>query len=136
MEMDLLRGINYPAVVVSTIVYYVLGFLWYTVFFGDIWRRETGVAEKGPSKPPASSLVGQFISTLLYSFGIAIFLKWNGSHGITDAIFVTVVLTIFFIIPVNSGNLFFTGKKKLFLLDVCERALGSFIVAIIIGIWN
>lgn len=134
--MIFFAGINYFAVAVSTIVYYLIGFIWYTLLFGEIWGKETGVSVKSPTKPRIWAMVGQFISTLLFALGIAIVLRFYGTDGITAGIHVSALVTVFFVVPVNSGNLFFTGKKKLFLLDVCERAIGSLAIGIILGAWK
>ncbi|MBT1696400.1 DUF1761 family protein [Fulvivirgaceae bacterium PWU4] len=92
-------------------------------------------AEPG-SKPKASSLIGQFISTWLYTFGIAVLLKITGTGGIAGAAAVGMIITVLFIAPIHSGHLFFTGKRKLFFIDVSERALGSLVVATILTIWS
>lgn len=134
--MNLFDGINFYAVGVAAIVYYITGFIWYTVIFGKIWRIETGIADKEMKKPNAGQLVGQFVSTFLYVLGIAIILRLYGTYGIREGIIMAAILTVFFIIPINTGNLFFTGKKRLFLLDVCERALGTLLTGIILGIWQ
>ena len=134
--MNLFADINYFAVVVSAIVYYFIGFIWYTVLFGEVWGKETGVSMKNQAKPRVWALIGQFLSTLLYAFGIAVILRVYGTYGILEGICVGVLVTIFFVIPIHSGNLFFTGKKKLFLLDVCERAIGSIVIGLILGIWK
>ena len=135
-NMNLFTGINYLAVVIATIVYYIIGFMWYTLLFSDLWTKETGISMKSQGKPKVWTLIGQFLSTLLYAFGIAIILRSFGSYGIIPGIYISVLVTVFFVIPINSGNLFFTGKKKLFLLDVCERALGSLVIGIILGVWK
>ena len=134
--MNFFADINYWAVVVSTIVYYFIGFIWYTLLFGRTWRKETGVSNEIPVKPPIWAMVGQFIATFIYTLGFAIILQLYGASGITAGICVSLLVTAFFVIPINSGNLFFTGKKKLFLLDVCERAIGSIIIGIILSIWR
>lgn len=133
--MTFLSGINPLAVLVAAAVYYVIGFLWYTRFFGETWRQETGVSDP-TAKPPTGALIGQFISTLLFTLGIAIILNLRGSFGIAEGVLVSALVTVFFAIPINSGNLFFTGKKRLFLIDVSERALGSLVVGVILGVWR
>jgi hypothetical protein len=134
--MNLFEGINFLAVLVSAIIYYFIGFIWYTLLFGEIWRKETGVTVNGPAKPRPGALIGQFISTFLYTLGIAIILRFYGTYSIISGILVSAVVTLFIVIPINTGNLFFTGRKKLFLLDVCERATGSLLTGIILGLWH
>jgi len=134
--MDFFSDINYLAVVVSAIVYYMIGFIWFTLLYGKLWAKENGVAMDPTTKPRVSALVGQFISTLLYTLGIAVILGLYGAAGPKAGITVSAVVTLLFVIPINSGNLLFTGRKKLFLLDVCERAIGSLVIGIILGVWN
>ena len=134
--MTFFADINYIAVFVSAIVYYFIGFIWYTLLFGKVWAKETGVSMEGQTQPQIWPMIGQFISTLLYTLGVAIFLRFYGTYGITGGIFISALITVFFVLPMNSGNLFFTGKKKLFLLDVCERALGSLVIGVILGVWK
>jgi len=133
--MTFLTGINYLAVLVSSVIYYFIGFLWYSVLFADTWKKETGIPDTA-AKPASGALIGQFASTLLFTLGVAIVLKLQGTNGVTGGLVTCALVTVFFVIPIHSGNLFFTGKKKLFLLDVCERALGSLTVGIVLGLWQ
>ena len=43
--MNALAGINYLAVAVATIVYFFIGFIWYSVLFRQMWSKETGVVK-------------------------------------------------------------------------------------------
>lgn len=134
--MDFFAGINFYAVAVSTVVYYIIGFLWYTVLFGKLWGKETGVEMNNKAKPNPWILIGQLFSTFLYVLGVAVILKLYGTYGIPGALCVSAIVIVFFVIPMNTGNLFFTGKKKLFLLDVCERTIGTVVTGIILGMWQ
>ena len=129
-----LTGINYSAVIVSSIIYYIIGFLWYSKLFGETWRKETGVSAE--PKPGPAALIGQFASTFLYVFGVAIVLKMSGLSGIGGGFFSAIFATVLFAMPINSGNIFFTGKRKLYIIDVSERAFGSLVVGVILGLWQ
>jgi hypothetical protein len=129
-----LTGINFSAVIVAAIVYYIIGFLWYTKLFAEIWRSETG--SPPDPKPGPVALIGQLGSTLLYALGIAIVMKLSGLPDAGGGVFAGVFVAICFAVPINSGNLFFTGKRKLFLLDVSERLIGSIVVGMILGLWR
>lgn len=133
MIINLLTQINFVAVAVSALVYYIIGFLWYSKLFGTLWAEETGV--KMPDKPVPLNLIGQFISTFLYTLGVALLMQMTGEVSVKSGIMVALLVTVVFVIPINSGNLFFTNRKKLFLLDVSERALGSVVVGVILGVW-
>jgi hypothetical protein len=127
-------SINYSAVIVASLVYYIIGFLWYSKLFGDAWRSETRTPAE--PRPGPAALIGQFGSTLLYVLGIAAVFKLSGMTGIVGGIYVGLFVTVLFALPINSGNLFFTGKRRLFFLDVGERLLGSLVVGGILGAWS
>lgn len=133
MVINLLAQINFGAVAVAAVVYYIIGFLWYSKIFSTLWAAETGV--KQPDKPVPLNLIGQFISTFLYTLGVALLMQMTGEVSVKSGIMVALLVTVVFVIPINSGNLFFTNRKKLFLLDVSERALGSVVVGVILGVW-
>lgn len=133
--MSLFAGVNPVAVLVATIAYYILGFLWYTKLFGETWREETGLpAPTAP--PPPSALLGQFVSTFLFTFGVATIIDLRNIDGIAGGVLAAALVTVCFAIPINSGNLFFTGKTRLFMIDVAERAVGSVLVGVILGAWR
>ncbi|MBT1696399.1 DUF1761 family protein [Fulvivirgaceae bacterium PWU4] len=55
--MSSFTNINYLAVVVATVVYYMIGFFWYTKLFGTVWRQQTGcLLSLDPNRRPAHSL--------------------------------------------------------------------------------
>lgn len=59
-------GINYTAIIVSTVVTFILSFLWFGPLFGKAWAREQGF---DPSfRPPASEFAKGIISALVGSF--------------------------------------------------------------------
>ena len=134
--MNALAGINYLAVAVATVVYFFIGFIWYSVLFRQMWSEETGVVMGGEAKPQVVALVGQFVSTFLYALGVALVIRLYGAGGIAAGVHASILVILLFVIPMNSGNLFFTGKKRLFLLDVCERAVGTLVIGIIVGAWR
>ncbi len=129
-------GINFLAVLVAAIVYFFIGFVWYSLLFGEVWRKETGVPADTTAKPKPGALAGQFASTFLYVMGVALVLNLADVSGIKGVLSITILITVFFATPMNSGNLFFTGRKKLFLIDVCERAIGTFVTAFILTLWK
>ncbi len=128
--------LNYPAAIIASVLYFFIGFLWYSVFFRKTWVAETGHVKPEGSKPIAVALIGQFLSTALYTFGLAILFSALGAKDVSDCIHIALVFSLFFIIPMNSGTLFFGGKWKLFLIDASERIAGSLMIAILLGLWQ
>jgi hypothetical protein len=75
-------NVNWWAILVSDIVLFVFGWLWYDVLFRTVWMREMGkisVQVNGGFGwyPFAVSLVAGFF----LAYGIALILKWRGPVG-------------------------------------------------------
>ncbi len=73
--MQTLAHLNYLHVLIAAIAGFILGWLWYSVFFGKAWAAEMKLTPPGPNepKPPmAWMLLGGFVCTFLSAVGIAI----------------------------------------------------------------
>ena len=69
--------INYFAVALAAGATFIIGFLWYTVVFAKVWKKEMGMhASASTVKTPrmARLLVGSFIIELVMALNLAAFL--------------------------------------------------------------
>ncbi len=73
-------SINYLAVLVSAVVIFVLGGLWFSLLFAKPWLRMMGVTDPQGS-PGAALLVQFFVCALLTSWGMAMILSHAGTDG-------------------------------------------------------
>jgi Protein of unknown function (DUF1761) len=134
--MHTASNFNYLAYFVSAIVYFVIGFAWYSnKKFAKIWSKEAGVKMGGKSMP-IWPMVGQVISSLLYALGVYMVVMLSNSIDIKGATIACLSIIAFFVFPINSGNLFFTGKVKLFLLDAGYQAIGAIVMTLILTFWK
>jgi hypothetical protein len=70
-------SVNYLAVLVSAVVLFVLGGLWFSLLFSKPWRRMMGVT--GPQESPGAALFAQFfVCALVTSWGMAMVLNHAG----------------------------------------------------------
>lgn len=134
--MELFSHINYWAVLVSAVVYYVIGYIWYTPLFGKSWSKETGVSMNGQSTPPVLPMMGQFIATLIFSLGIFIALAVTHKTGILPGIITATGVIVFFLLPINSSTWFFKGKPLLFWIEFGYQSIGALAIGIIAGLWR
>ena len=60
---------NWLAIVVATLAFFVIGALWYGLLFGKAWQAETGVTEApqgaGIAKVMGGTLLAEFVVVLL-----------------------------------------------------------------------
>lgn len=140
--MEILNHLNYFAIIVSALIYFFVGFFWYRLnAFGTIFLQEKGVnMNKKPEPMTLQATIiqfgGIFLTILLYTIGIAIFIQLTGFSGFSGAILIAVLAILFFVIPMNANNLFFPPKPKLFLIDCGYHSLNTLIISIILSIWK
>ncbi len=73
-------SVNFPALVVASLITLFIGFIWYhPKVFGTAWMKETGMTEE---KAKQGNLIKIFGLTLLYSFLISFMLTQIVNHEI------------------------------------------------------
>ncbi len=61
--------INYLAVVVSTVVFFLLGWLWYGILFTSLWMQYTGITmDQAPSGTEMATQMGGSIAAYFIMF--------------------------------------------------------------------
>ncbi len=139
MPTDTSVGINFLAVIVSAIVYMILGALWYSPpLFGKRWMRAIGKTEeqvKADSKP--MNYVVAFIMSFLAAYGIARILLWKGGDTIRDGVMVAFVAGICFVLSTFISNDRFEGRSGgLTLVNTIYHVGGFIVMGIILGVWH
>ena len=89
--------VNYIAVLVTAIVGFALGALWYSVLFGKAWLAEMKITEEQrkaecAEKGMAGTMIKGFILTLIGTFGLAALIYAHGTpnwkHGAAYGAFI------------------------------------------------
>lgn len=69
---------SYLAVVVGGVAFFILGALWYSVFFQKPWAADMGIdLSGGPAKPPVGPLAGTFVVALIIAYIVEFFVRDN-----------------------------------------------------------
>lgn len=130
--------VNWWAVVVSAVAYFVLGAVWYGVLFGNAWMAALGMTreEIGGGASP-----GQYLLTLIMEFiamlTLAVLLVnvpasglWEGAAFgalVAGGVWVTLLAVTFT----------YEGRKaSLFLIDAFYHALAFVVGGAILGAWT
>jgi hypothetical protein len=129
---------NILAFIVSGIVYFLIGWLWYSnALFAKPWAKETGVQMGGKqSTPPVLPMLGQLVSSFLYALGVYMVIMLGQFTDVKGALIAAVSVIGFFIAPINSGNLFFKNKAALFFIEAGYQSVGAVVLAIIFALWK
>lgn len=140
-DIQFFSTVNYLAVFVAALAYFILGALWYSVLFRKPWSK--GIEEMGiKMTPPAKGQMGvmmlkSFAANLLCAFAIAFFLHVTGGHNIVAATKVGIVVGCGFTL---SSQLMVANwqntKSSVVIIDAGYQILGIIIAANIISLWK
>jgi len=130
-------SINYFAVIVSTLVAYFFGALWYSPFlFGKAWMRALGKSREELPAPTLPMLIG-FILTFLTALGLALIMNSMGATTLLKGILVGLVVAIAFIVTNTLSEYLYSGESmKLFWIHAGYRFVYILIMGAILGVWQ
>src|SRR4030095_4305670 len=109
MNTDLFSQINWLAVLVAALAFFFLGAIWYSALFRDAWIKAVGVNMNDPNarKGIAGIMITSFVTILITSIGLALFINRIGSGGWIRGIKKGTVFVVFFFLFCYSKSLFF-----------------------------
>ena len=122
--------INYIAILVATVVQFIIGAIWYMPLFGGLWGRIHGFESHSPEaqeemrKGMWPLLVGQFIVTLVTSFVFVLLL--NGFPADWNRFGLAAFFWIGFVVPTQVSAVLFGGTKPEWIAKkIAVMAFGS-----------
>lgn len=130
--------INYPAILVSAIVYWLLGALWYAVLFAKPWMALEHISMNNPSgMNPVLPYIVTFLLNLLIAFVLAQFCIWRGANTAIKGASLGALLWIGFIGPITfTTNMYEMRPVQLFAINELYALVGLFIMGWILGAWT
>ena len=133
-------AVNYLAVFVAALAYFILGALWYSTLFGKIWAKgieEMGIKITRPDKGQMGIMMAKsFVANLLCAFSLAFLIKaiggGNAMFGIKLGIVCGCGLTLASQMMVANWQ---NTKTIVMLIDAGYQILGITISCVIISLW-
>lgn len=139
-------NINYPAIFVSMLLNFLLGFVWYTPLFGKIWAREMGMsAGDNPDKSlmirgMVFMLIGNFLFAWVLAHNIA---AWEFVPGakemgpVRSALSSAIFTWLGFYFPVDLGSTSWEKKSwTLFGINTGYHLASLLLVAFLLTHWK
>lgn len=124
--MPKILGLNLVAVIAASVLFYLVGFLWYGVIFQEAWAAASGIttAEANASSP--IYMVGGFLITVLQVIGIGLVLKWKGDATPMAAATTAAVLWFFIALPFTMYAYLYTPAhdSTLLMIDASHLLVG------------
>ncbi len=128
--------VNFLAVLVAAVAYFIIGGLWYSVLFGKAWLAAIGKTEeevRSEGGAPVAYVVS-FISSLISAYFLAIFM--NGTTlqaGLAMGLWVWMG----FVATTNSPPYFYENRnKKLYLIYGAYTLVSFLVMGAILALWQ
>lgn len=133
--------INYWAVLVSGIVFWFIGMLWFSLIVGKRWSVAMSKHGIKLGKPNTNVMITKsiwtFILNLLAAFGIAIIISAIGVHTFAGGLGVGFVLGLLIAaVPMATSYVWEGRSLELSFYDIFYPFIGIIISAIIIALWS
>jgi len=133
--------INYLAVLVAAIVYYLGGALWYSpILFGNTWMGLVGLTEekiKERQKEAWKSYLTAAVSAILISYGIARVEAYLNVITVGGGLHSGFWAWICFAATTMAINNSFAGRPfKLLLIDSGYHLYGFVVMGVILAVWK
>ena len=135
MLFDAFDDLNWLAVIVAAVAYWVLGAVWYNdAVFGKQWKAATG---KDMGQPNATQIVGNLVLWFIAALALALIAKEIRADGFGDGIVLGLVVSIGFIGTnrINAG-LYEGRNKALMMVNAPYGILGFMIMGAILSTWT
>jgi hypothetical protein len=131
--------INYLAILVSAILAFAVGALWYGPLFGKQWRQLMGVPEGSMGVPGTTfvkSMSGGFIATLVLTFVLANIFQMMGVTTVSLALTIAFWIWLGFIATVMLNSVWYEGRSlQLYLINVSHYLIAILLAALVLAWW-
>ncbi|HEV8515694.1 MAG TPA: DUF1761 domain-containing protein [Cyclobacteriaceae bacterium] len=142
MFNQFLSTANWLAIIVAAIVFFGLGSLWFSVFFGKQWMALNGIPEPTPDKREEMKklMMPMMLKTLVMSLVLAFLISFIGTViGINSAfhgIKLGLALGTIAIIPLIMADMYLMKPLKLWFIDAGYHMLGIILMSTILAVWH
>ena len=132
--------LNYLAILLATVLQFICGAVWYSLFFGKLWGKMHGFDEL--PKEIQRKMMGemgpiygvQFFVTLVVTFVLALFIKvlpngWN-VYGMTS------LLWLGFVVPTQASSVLFGGTESKWIVKKIAVQAGASLVCLLVAAWS
>jgi Protein of unknown function (DUF1761) len=136
MLFDYFADLNWLAVLVAALAYFVLGAIWYSnMMFGKAYRAALGITEQGTPSP--SLLVINFVGWFITATALALVGAAAGASTVLDGIVLGFVAGVGFVVvhQVVAG-VFDPGRRALMSVTVPYTVPGFVIMGVILAVWK
>ena len=140
MNTELFSQMNWLAVLVATITYFMLGAIWYSkALFGAKWAAAVGMNMNDPDKNKgmAKMMIGTFVLILITCIGLALLVARMDLSVLPSGFKLGLITGICFATTAVSISFIYESRPTiLYFIDCGYHLAGHLIAAIILVLWR
>jgi hypothetical protein len=136
MLFDAFDDLNWLAVIVSALAFWVLGAVYYSdALFGKQWKAAAGVEEMNPN---ATQIVGNLITWLISAIALGLIAKSIGADNVGDGLVLGLVAAFGFIGMNRLTEALYTdfANRALIKVNAPYNLAGYLIMGVILATWT
>ena len=131
-------GVSVLGLLLATVVFYLLGALWYGVLFAEQWMSLNHFTEETANanmdKLGVMMWVWGVVITLVQVIGLAMVINWANASKLFTCIKISVFMALFFALPVMAYGTLYEGTSIYLLgIDILHLLLGYSLVGAILS---
>jgi len=137
---ELISSLNWWAVLVASICYFILGAIWYSVLFGKKWMELRGITEEQIKEHGGGSNSSLYLWSFLLEFiavlSLALFIQAVGATGLAQGAGIGFAVGAGFVFTLTGNTGLFTDTKlPLHFIDNGYHVAALTLAGAVIGVW-
>ena len=140
--MTTLQHLNYLAVAVAAVVYFILGALWYSpLLFVKIWMKGNNIPtpteedKKKMKKQMGPLMLSSIVCCLAATIVVGCMQSLTGMHSIAIGIKTGLAASVFTTVAIGMNYQYTRKPFSLFVVDAAYHFCGLIIAGIILSVW-
>jgi len=131
--MPKILGLNLVGVLVASVVFFLVGWVWYGMLFQDAYMASTGMTADQAESGFDVYMLGGFIITAMQVIGVGLVMKWKGASDLGGAVTTAVILWFFLALPFcHYGYLYSTDHNSMMLMVDASHLLVGWVASAIV----
>lgn len=140
MSFDVLGDVNWLAILVAAITWFIIGALWYGPLFGKAWMASTGIDPRATDERPSAVIyVFPLLAYLVATVALAMLAEATASSTLGHGIILGVVVGVGFALTLYAVEATFGSRPKpgsWFLISGAYQLIGIVVASVIVTVWD
>ena len=141
MSFEVLEDLNWLAVIVAALAYFLLGAVWYAPpVFGRAWMRASGIEVREGEGPGPAFYALPLVADIVAAVALGMLARATGSDSVGEGIVLGLVVGVGFVATVIATTGLFDTKKPIpglwALITGAYNVVGLLIAAVIVSVWD